>query len=106
MAFLEIIAEMMGLHLNQTVEVETLKQQTEKLKQQTENNRSSIQLLQDKVFYLEAELNKLNISKIQPTQEFSTYLSSVNHITQNMIANKANNSASACIVIFKCSTKK
>lgn len=84
-------AEMMGLLLNQTVELESLKRQTEILKQQTENDRSSIQLLQNRVFYLEAELNKQNISKIQSTQEFSTYLSSMNQLTQTMIANEANN---------------
>lgn len=82
---------MMGLLLNQSVELESLKRQTEILKQQTENDRSSIQLLQNRVFYLEAELNRENISKIQSTQEFSTYLSSMNQLTQTMIANEANN---------------
>lgn len=84
-------AEMMGLLLNQTVELDSLKRQTEMLKQQTENDISSIQLLQNRVFYLEAELNRQNISKIQSTQEFSTYLSSMNQLTQTMIANEANN---------------
>lgn len=83
--------EMMGLLLNQTVELDSLKRQTEILKQQTENDRSSIQLLQNRVFYLEAELNRQNISKIQSTLEFSTYLSSMNQLTQTMIANDANN---------------
>lgn len=82
------MAEMMGLLLNQTVELESLKRQTEILKQQTENDRSPIQLLQNRVFYLEAELNRQNISK--STQEFSTYLSSMNQLTQTMIANEAN----------------
>lgn len=45
-------AEMMGLLLNQTVELESLKRQTEILKQQTENDRSSIQLLQNRVFFI------------------------------------------------------
>lgn len=71
---------MMGMLLNQTAELESLKRQTEILKQQAENDRSSIQLLQNRVFYLEAELNKQNISKIQSTQEFSTYLSSMNQL--------------------------
>lgn len=84
-------AEMMGLLLNQTVELDSLKRQTEMLKQQTENDISSIQLLQNRVFYLEAELNRQNIYKIQSTQEFSTYLSSMNQLTQTMIANEANN---------------
>lgn len=84
-------AEMMGMFLNQTIELESLKRQTEILKQQTENDRSSIQLLQNRVFYLEAELNRQNISKIQSTQEFSTYLSGMNQLTQNLIANEANN---------------
>lgn len=84
-------AEMMGLLLNQTVELDSLKRQTEMLKQQTENDISSIQLLQNRVFYLEAELNRENISKIQSTQEFSTYLSSMNQLTQTMIAHEANN---------------
>lgn len=82
---------MMGLLLNQSVELESLKRQTEILKQQTENDRSSIQLLQNRVFYLEAELNRQNISKIQSTQELSTYLNSMNQLTQTMIANEANN---------------
>lgn len=44
------------------------------------------------MFYLEAELNKQNISKIQSTQECSTYLSSMNQLTlwQNVIENEAN----------------
>lgn len=83
--------EMMGLLLNQTVELDSLKRQTEILKQQTENDRSSMQLLQNRVFYLQAELNRQNISKIQSTLEFSTYLSSMNQLTQTMIANDANN---------------
>lgn len=82
---------MMGNLLNQTVELEPLKRQTEILKQQTENDRSSIQVLQNRVFYLEAELNRQNISKIQSTQEFSKYLSGMNQLTQTMIANEANN---------------
>lgn len=70
-------AEMMGLLLNQTVELESLKRKTE-IHKNPQNDRSSIQLLHNRVFYLEAELNKQNISKIKSTLEFLTYLSSMN----------------------------
>lgn len=48
----------------QTAEIENLKQQSANLKQQTENDRSTIQVLQNRVFFLEAELNKLNVTKL------------------------------------------
>lgn len=41
-------------------------------------------------FFLEAELNKLNISKLPTSKEFSTYLKSINQLTQNTAANEAN----------------
>lgn len=106
------LADMMQLLLNQTAEIENLKQQTaeienlkqqtaeiehlkqktaeiENLNQQTANDRSTIQSLQNRVFFLEAELNKLNVSKLPSSQEFSTYLKSMNQLTQNLAANEA-----------------
>lgn len=89
--------EIMQMLLNQTellkqqaAEIENFKQQTEKLRQQTENDRSSIQSLQNRVFFLEAELNKLNVSNLPTSQEFATYLSRMNQLTQNMAANEVN----------------
>lgn len=84
-------ADMMQMLLNQTAEIENLKQQSANLKQQTANDRTTIQSLQTRVFFLEAELNKLNVSKLPSIQEFSTYLSSMNQLTQNMATNEANN---------------
>lgn len=97
------LTDMMQMLLNQTAEIENLKQQTveiehlkqktaeiENLKQQSANDRSTIQSLQNRVFFLEAELNKLNVSKLPSIQEFSTYLSSMNQLTQNMATNEAN----------------
>lgn len=104
------ITEMMQMLLNQTVEIENLKQQTaeiENLKQQTaeinslqeltsnltqqtENDRSTIQVLQNKVFSLEAELDRLNASKPTSTEELSSYLSIMNHLIQNTVTKEAN----------------
>lgn len=81
---------MMQMLSNQTVEIEHLKQQTakiENLNQQSENDRSTIQMLQNRVFFLEAGQNEL--SKLPSSQEFSTYLSGINHLTQNSMANEA-----------------
>lgn len=102
------LSDMMQMLLNQTVELENLRQQAENdrstfqlllnktkelenFKRQSENDRSTIQSLQNRVFFLEAELNKLNVSKLPSIQEFSTYLSSMNQLTQNMATNEANN---------------
>ena len=61
------------------------------LKKQAENDRSTIQLLQNRVFLLETEQNgKMNASKAPSSQEFSTYLLSMNHLIQNMAANDEN----------------
>lgn len=76
-------SDLMQILLNQTAELENLKQQTA-------NDRSTIQSLQNRVFFLEAELNKLNVSKLPSSQEFSTYLKSINQLTQNTAANEAN----------------
>lgn len=94
------LSDMMQMLLNQSAELENLKQQTAEienlkqqaanLKQQTENDRSTIQMLQNRVFFLEAELNKLNISVLPTSQEFSTYLKSINQLTQSTAANEAN----------------
>lgn len=86
-------ADMMQMLLNLTAELENLKQETaeiEILKQQSANDRFTIQSLQNRVFFLEAELNKLNVSKLPSSQEFSTYLKSINQLTQNTAANEAN----------------
>lgn len=77
------LADVMELLLNQTAEIENMKQQTA-------NDRTTIQSLQNRVFFLEAELNKLNVSKLPSIQEFSTYISSMNQLTQNMATNEAN----------------
>ena len=86
--------------LNQTTELEIIKQQVEKdkstikeletFKQQAENDRITIHLLQNRVFILEAELTKLNVSKPPSNQEFSTYLMSMNQLIHNMAANEEN----------------
>lgn len=81
---------MMQLLLNQTAEIEHLKQQTakiESLTQQSEKDRFTIQMLQNRVFNLEAGQNEL--SKLPSSLEFSTYLSGMNHLTQNSVANEA-----------------
>ena len=70
--------------------LENLTQQIKNQTQQIENDRTTIQLLQNRVFFLEAELNKLNASKSFSTQEFSTYLISMNQLIQNMVANEEN----------------
>ena len=63
----------------------------ENLKKQAENDRSTIRLLQNRVFSLETEQNgKMNASKTPSSQEFSTYLLSMNHLIQNMAANDEN----------------
>lgn len=80
---------MIQMLLNQTAEIEHLKQQTKKienLNQQSEKDQSTIQLLQNRVFYLEAGQSEL--SKLPSSQEFSTYLSGMNHLTQNSVANE------------------
>lgn len=72
------------------MEIEYLKQQTAKIEnliQQTEKDRSTIQTLQNRVFFLESEQNEL--SKLPSSQEFATYLSGINHLTQNLLTNEA-----------------
>lgn len=81
---------MMQMLLNQTTEIEHLKQQTAKieiLNQQSEKDRSTIQMLQNRIFFLEAGQSEL--SKLPSSQEFSTYLSGMNHLTQNSVATEA-----------------
>lgn len=54
---------MMQMLSNQTAEIEHLKQQTaniENLNQQSENGRSTILMLQNRGFILEARLNELS----------------------------------------------
>lgn len=98
------LSDMMQVILNQTAELENLKQQAENdrstiqlllnktnklenFKRQAENDRIT---LQNRVFFLEAELNKLNVSKLPSSQEFSTYLKTINQLTQNFADNEAN----------------
>ena len=93
--------DILQMLLNQTTELENLKRQVENdkstineletFKQQTENDRTTIQLLQNRVFLLENELTKLNASKPPTTQEFSTYLMSMNQLIQNVATNEENN---------------
>lgn len=77
------ITEMMQMLLNQTAELENLKQKAK-------NYGATIQVLQNRVFYLEEELNRLNVSKRPSCQEFSMYLRSMNQLTQNLAVNEAN----------------
>lgn len=78
---------MMQMLLNQTLEIEHLKQQTAKIENLNQKDRSTIQMLQNRVFFLEAGQNEL--SKLPSSQEFSTYLSGMNHLTQNSLAKEA-----------------
>ena len=75
--------DIMQILVNQTTELENLKQQVG-------NDRTTIQLLQNRVFFLETELTKLNASKPPSNQEFSTYLMSMNQLIQNMAATEEN----------------
>ena len=94
------MTDMIQMLLNQTTELENLKRQVENdksmikelgtFKQQAENDRTTINLLQNRVFLLEAELTKLNASKPPSNQEFSTYLMSMNQLIQNLAANEEN----------------
>lgn len=101
------LSDMMQMLLNQTVELENLRQQAENdrstfqlllymtkeldnFKRQAENDRTTIQSLQNRAFFLEVELNRQNISKLPSIQEFTTYLSSMNKLTKNMATNEAN----------------
>lgn len=70
--------------------LENLTHQIKNQTHQSENDRTTIQLLQNRVFFLEAELLKLNASKSTSTQEFSTYLMSMNQIIQNLVTNEEN----------------
>lgn len=78
---------MMKMPLNLTAELENLKQQTaeiELLKKQAETDRSTIQVLQNRVFLLEVEL-----SKLPSTQEFYTCLCGMNQLTHCLVENDA-----------------
>lgn len=82
-----------GHIVDMTEVMQILENHTQQIKNQTqqiESDRTTIQLLQNRVFFLEAELNKLNASKSFSTQEFSTYLISMNQLIQNMVANEEN----------------
>ena len=79
--------DIMQLLLNQTTELENLRQQVETFKQQAENDRIT---MQNRIFLLETELTKLNASKPPSTQEFSTYLMSMNQLIQSVATNEEN----------------
>nr|XP_022292399.1 uncharacterized protein LOC111103413 [Crassostrea virginica] len=82
-----------GHIVDMTEVMQILENHTQQIKNQTqqiESDRTTIQLLQNRVFFLEAEQNKLNASKSFSTQEFSTYLISMNQLIQNMVANEEN----------------
>nr|XP_022291269.1 uncharacterized protein LOC111102709 [Crassostrea virginica] len=79
--------DIMQLLLNQTTELENLRQQVETFKQQAENDRIT---MQNRIFLLETELIKLNASKPPSTQEFSTYLMSMNQLIQSVATNEEN----------------
>ena len=88
------MTDMIQMLLNQTTELENLKRQVESdkstletFKQQAENDRI---MMQNRVFLLETELTKLNASKPPSTQEFSTYLMSMNQLIQNVATNEEN----------------
>ena len=87
--------DILQMLLNQTTELENLKRQVESdkstletFKQQAENDRI---MMQNRVFLLETELSKLNASKPPSTQEFATYLMSMNQLIQNVATNEENN---------------
>lgn len=67
---MQTMQTIMQMFLNQTTEIEHFKQESEK-------ETSTIQMLQNRVFFLEAEQNEL--SKLPSSQEFSTYLSGMNN---------------------------
>ena len=82
-----------GHIVDMTEVMQILENHTQQIKnqtQQSENDRTTIQLLQNRVFFLEAELIKLNTTKTSSTQEFSTYLMSMNQIIQNLVTNEEN----------------
>jgi chromosome segregation ATPase len=79
-----------GHHISSSEILQILQNQTTELtnlKQQTENDRSSMQMLQNRVFFLEAELRKLNASRPPSSDELSAYLSNMKQIVQTLTAN-------------------
>lgn len=78
------IAGIIQMLSNMTADQKQQTAEIENLKQQAENDRSTIQVLQNRVFLLESELNKL-----PSTQEFSTYLSGMNQLTHSLVKNEA-----------------
>lgn len=76
----------MKMPLNLTAELKNLEQQTaeiDHLETQAENNLSTIQVLQNRVFFIEAELKNFPLS-----QEFFTCLSGMNQLTHSFVENE------------------
>lgn len=78
------MAEIMQMLSNMTADQKQQTAEIKNLKQQIENDRSTIQVVQNRVFVLEAELNKR-----PSTQEFSTYLSGMNQLTHSLVENES-----------------
>lgn len=76
---MQTMQTMMQMLLNQTTEIENLNKQSKK-------DRSTIQMLQNRVFHLETGQNEQ--SKLPSSQEFSTDLSDLSHSTPNSVANE------------------
>ncbi|XP_062587013.1 multimerin-2-like [Saccostrea cucullata] len=74
-------AEINQMLLNLTAEMGNLKKETGII-------RDEKNLLQNRVFFLEAELNKLNASKTPSSEELAMYLSSTKQIVQTLSANE------------------
>ncbi|XP_061196005.1 uncharacterized protein LOC133204283 [Saccostrea echinata] len=74
-------AEIKQMFLNLTAELENLKRQIDVLGDEKK-------LLQNRVFFLEVELNKLNSSKTPSSNELMAYLRSTKHIIQTLAANE------------------
>ncbi|XP_062588927.1 uncharacterized protein MG328 homolog [Saccostrea cucullata] len=85
------VAEIKQIVLNLTAEIKNLKRQTEIIPVLKQNLTVVIEqkkLLQNRVFFLEAELNKLNASKPPSNDEFMAYLRSTKQIVQTLAANE------------------
>ncbi|XP_061195970.1 uncharacterized protein LOC133204244 [Saccostrea echinata] len=85
------MAEIKQMFLNLTTEIEYLRRQTDiipVLKQNLTVLGKEKKLLQNRVFFLEAELNKLNASKPPSYDELMTYLRGTKQIVQTLAANE------------------
>ncbi|XP_062609949.1 uncharacterized protein MAL8P1.12-like [Saccostrea cucullata] len=73
--------EIKQMVLNLTAEVENLKRQTETFGEEKK-------LLQNRIFFLEAELNKLNMSMSPSNDELMSYLRGTRQLVQTLAANE------------------